>query len=56
MKNNGIGTELRPEMEFSCANEKLSLLDGQQKVFKLTCTYTRHRGQHRGPQGGLYFD
>ena len=40
-KKNAIGlgrTKLRPEEEFSCANEKLSLLDEQLKVCELTQT------------------
>ena len=39
MKNNAIGlgrTKLQPNVEFSCGDEKLSLLDGLQKVCKLT--------------------
>ena len=33
----GLGrTLVRPEGEFSCANEKVSLLDRQQKVIELT--------------------
>ena len=39
MKNNAIGlgrTKLRPKVEFSCSDEKLYLLDGLQKVCKLT--------------------
>ena len=36
----GLGrTLVRPEGEFSCANEKLSLLDRQQKVSELTSTW-----------------
>ena len=37
----GLGrTLMGPEGKFSCANEKLSLLDRQQKVSKLSLTST----------------